>query len=280
MKKTLFDHSDYKSYLLEWLGSESSGGRGSKARLAVACGCHPTYVSQVLNGSSHFSPEQGCSLNAFLGHSEAEADYFVLLLSKGRAGSQALRNFFTRKIEQTLDHRRNLKTRLQHAEPLNERDHSIFFSSWHFAAIQVLCSVPEYQTQAALTRRLNLTPARVATVLEFLTRVGGVIREGKKFKSGTFTLHLGADSPLITRHHLNWRNCSIQNIERQEVRPEDLHYASAVAISRADALLIREILVKAVESVRARVKESPGEDLYCYIVDFFKVGEPSVNGVT
>jgi len=50
---------------------------------------------------------------------------------------------------------------------------------------------------------------------------------------------------------------------------KDLHYSSVITASKADADQIKEIMVRAIESVRAVVKNSPDEEGYCYSLDFF-----------
>lgn len=75
---------------------------------------------------------------------------------------------------------------------------------------------------------------------------------------------------MISKHHANWRLQAIQSLEREQ--PDELHYSSAVTISKEHVPEIRKILVGAIEQVRAIVKNSPEKCLYCYSFDLFEVG--------
>jgi hypothetical protein len=97
-----------------------------------------------------------------------------------------------------------------------------------------------------------------------------VIEKKGRFVSGPVSIHLGNNSPMISRLHSNWRMQAIQSLERE--RPEELHYSSAVTVSRKHVPEIRKALVAAIEEVRAIVKPSPEECLYCYSLDLFEVG--------
>ena len=85
-----FDYTDYKSYINARLDADPQG-RGSRSALARAIRCQSAFVSSVLRGSVHFTPEQGEAINEHFGHSETDADYFLLLLQLQRAGTDSLR---------------------------------------------------------------------------------------------------------------------------------------------------------------------------------------------
>lgn len=94
--KTIFEHSSYRDYLKIRLGD---GQRlGLKKQAAQSLGVHTTLISQILSGKCEISLEQGEDMNRYLGHSEDEADYFLGLILKERAGSISLRRRFERQI--------------------------------------------------------------------------------------------------------------------------------------------------------------------------------------
>ncbi|MGZ3712598.1 MAG: hypothetical protein ACXVBE_12620, partial [Bdellovibrionota bacterium] len=83
----LFDHRNYKEYVLEALSARPNKGRGLRLAMAESLACPVSHISQVLKGNSHFSMEQAEGVNAFLGHTEDEAQFFLLLLQFSRAGT-------------------------------------------------------------------------------------------------------------------------------------------------------------------------------------------------
>ena len=92
---------------------------------------------------------------------------------------------------------------------------------------------------------------------------------GPRYSIGKARIHLGADSPLIARHHINWRLQAMRALEKGE--RENLHYSSSVSISHEDFSKIREILVRAIESVKEVVRPSPEEKAACFAMDWFEI---------
>src|SRR6185312_16823085 len=116
---SIYEYSDYKAYLRSKVGDKAAR-RGLKSALAKALSCQPTYISQVLNGHAHFSSEQVMDLNEFLGHSQDEGHFFLLLVQKDRAGKQSLRKYFQAQIGAILDQRMVLHKRLGAQTTLSE----------------------------------------------------------------------------------------------------------------------------------------------------------------
>lgn len=85
---------------------------------------------------------------------------------------------------------------------------------------------------------------------------------------GTTSLHLGAESPLISKHHLNWRLQAMEHFARRSI--DDLHYSSVVSLSEKDVVAIKEKLVALVGEVKQVVRESKEERLQCFALDFLK----------
>jgi hypothetical protein len=101
----------------------------------------------------------------------------------------------------------------------------------------------------------------VGQVLQFLVSSGLAVEKKGRFQTGPTSLHLGSDSVMISKHHANWRLQAIQALEREQ--PDELHYSSAVTVSRKHVPEVRKILVAAIEQVRSVVKNSTEECLYC-----------------
>lgn len=267
MKNSLFDYQNYKDYLRDALETRSEKKRGERSRLAAFVGCHTAYVSQVLNGDAHFGLEQGEQINRFLGHSRDQSLYFLLLIQFTRAGTQTLKKIFEEQLRDLKEKQFVLKDRLEFKRTLSREDQATFYSSWHFGAVHVLVSVPGCHTERGISDYLALPVVRVNEILQFLVSVGLVNHKAGHYEIGTTHIHLEHDSPMISKHHVNWRLQAIQSLDRQN--PKDLHYSSVITASREDADRIRGALVQAIEEVRAIVKPSKDEEGFCYAVDFF-----------
>jgi len=270
LKNSIYDYDDYRQYLVAILKERSETHRGEKSRIARLLKVHPSYITLVLSGKADLSFEQAFTLNSFLNHPESEAEYFMLLVSHARAGTPELRAFQKKKIHALLEKQRILKDRLEFQKTIPVEYENTYFSSWQYTAVHLLLMIPEFQTKEGIKRRLGLSFRQINTVLEFLVQAGFAVQKGERFQVGPVSIHLGVGSPNIKKSHTNWRMQAIEALDRD--LPHQLHYSSAVTMSRADAPKVREILTRAIEQVRAVVKTSPEEELFCYAVDFFRAG--------
>jgi uncharacterized protein (TIGR02147 family) len=270
MKKTsVFEYLDYKSYIkatLKIMGAETSA-RGLRTRLAEAAQCHTAFVSQVLNGRAHFSLEQAARLTGYFGFTKDEKTYFILLVQHNRAGIKELKDHFAEQMSQLAQRQHVLKERLSYDTALTRDDQAKFYSSWIFGAIHVLVSVRGCNTVEGIARYLGISQIKTVDALDFLNRVGLVIKNNGKYEIGKSHIHLGHDEPMINKHHTNWRMMAIRSLEH--VRPNELHYSSVITCSEKDALRIKQVIVEAIDSVRAIVRPSSNEGAFVYCFDLF-----------
>jgi uncharacterized protein (TIGR02147 family) len=262
---SIFEGNDYKVYLRERMIARAS--RGDRNRLAAAIRCHNGYISQVLNGDAHFSLEQAELINPFFGHTKAESDYFLLMIQFARAGTASLRKHFQEQMKSLSEKRFLLKDRLKFKKILSKEDQATFYSSWYYGAIHVLVSVPRCSTAQGIAEYLALPLDRVRETLEFLLSVNLVTLTNGRYQIGTSHIHLGSDSPMISKHHTNWRLQAMRSLDLQ--KKEDMHYSSVMTVSLEDSVKVRELLVKAIEDIRAVIRNSDNEACFAYAIDFF-----------
>lgn len=130
-------------------------------------------------------------------------------------------------------------------------------------------TVEALDSPESIARHLRLPVLQVKEALEFLTSVGLAVHEDGRWRVGTARMHLPADSPLIAKHHTNWRMQAINSFYRRA--GDDLHYSSLVTLSDADLLKAKARLIEAIEEVKAIIKDSPGEGVHCFTLDFFRL---------
>jgi len=266
----VFDFQEYKPFLTTWISAQPHKGHGSKAAMARAAGCQTAYISQVVLGSAHLSAEQAEKLAQFFKFSEDETGYFLLLVQKDRAGTETLRKHCSRQISRIQDQRAQLKNRVDSKTTLDPEAQATYFSSWIYSAVHVLTTIPEFQKRERISEHLKIPLSTVDDVLKFLISVELVKQDkGGALKPGNARMHLPHDSPLISKHHINWRLQAIRDLELRN--DESLHYSSCVSMSRNDAQTIRKQLLASIESVKAQVKESSEEVLYSFCLDLFEI---------
>jgi hypothetical protein len=200
--------------------------------------------------------------------------YFLLLVGLGRAGSKALEDHFKSQIDEIQRKRTQIKERITTDRLLNTEAQMRYYSSWYYSAIHVATSIPEYQTRDALASALGLAPGLVSECLEFLIEHGLVVPKSGRFMIGPVRMHLGADSPMISKLHANWRLQSLQSLERPVLESaKDLHYSTVLTLSHTDAKRVREILLRAVDETEKVFRPSPEEVVYCIGMDWFQVSK-------
>ncbi|MCM2323097.1 MAG: TIGR02147 family protein [Oligoflexia bacterium] len=270
MDKDIFDHLDYRQYLLAWIESRPKRGRGLRAALADAIRSPISHVSQVLGGKSDLSPEQAEEMNDFLGHTSEQAEYFLLLVQLGRAGTPKLQRRIETQLQRMREKRLVLKDRLEVKHTLSREDQAIFYSSWQYAAVHILLTIDRFGTKEAISEYLGLSLKKTAEILEFLLSLGLAVQAEGRYRVGTARVHLGNDSPMIAKHHINWRLQAMRALEREDAQG-DLHYSSVISISKEDVIRIKALLVKAIESAKAVIRDSPEEELHSFCLDFFRI---------
>jgi uncharacterized protein (TIGR02147 family) len=268
---TLFESKSYQEYLKSWLKAQPNRGRGLKSELARAAGCQLTYVSRVFAGVAQLSLEQAEAVSRFLGHTDEEADYFLLLIQHARAGNPRLRSYFGKKLTGAREKRLVLKERFKVKAALTSEYQGTYYSQWFYAAIHLLLSIPATQSREAIAKYLGLPLRTVSQIVDFLVSTGLAQEEKGRLQIGTSRIHVGHDSPWVAKHHINWRLQAIQAMEKAGVGSQDLHYTSIVSVSREDAQKIKAVLVDTLEKFNETVRLSAEETAQCLVVDFFGI---------
>lgn len=263
----VFEFKDYKAYLAQALGT-TGAQRGIRSKLAHHLGCQVSFLSQVLNGNTHISLEHAMRISRFLQHTKDEAQYFLLLVEEGRAGTKDLKDFFKEQMETILEKRKEIRGRIKSTEVLDLEAQTKYYSAWYYAAIHVALSIPELQTPQALSENLKLPLLKITSALEFLQGVGLAVLNKGKYEIGPTRIHLSHASSLISNHHTNWRLQSLQSLEKED--PENLHYSSVYSLAKNDIPKIRQILVETIEKLESQILKSKEQELICINLDLFK----------
>jgi len=269
MEQRVFDFAGYKEFLNRWIRAQPQGGRGEVQRLSKELRMHPTRVSQILHQDSvHFTPEQAHSVSAYLELSEIESEYFRLLVDVERAGTLPLRKAIAKKIAKIKTEAQELVNRVPRDVQLSEADKAVFYSNWYYSAIRMCTSIPELQTIDAIARRSGLPKEKVRQTLQFLIETGLCVFNENHYEIGPSRTYLESSSPLIQRHHANWRLKAMQNHEH--LKENDLAYTGVMSLSVRDRAKVRESLAKVIESTASMAVDSPSETGACLLIDWFE----------
>ena len=260
----LFRHAEYRSYLLE-----KAEERGVRADWADAVGCQRGYLSSVLNGDADFSLEQADRLAAHLGFTEPERHYFLVLVQKSRAGTPSLRDHFQKEAKRLREERDRIAGRYEATRDVSQEHQAEFYSAWYYTAVH-LCVQLGIQEREVIAQRLALPLARVTQVFDFFLRSGFAEIDAGKWKALHPITFLPGDSPLIVKHHTNWRLKGIQAAEAPTA--DDLHYSAVFTVNKADLRELRELWLNTVDVFKRQVTEAKDEtELVALTLDLFPV---------
>lgn len=248
---------------------------GLITQMAEAIGCQRSHLSRVLKEEVYLTPDQAACLCDFFELSENETEYFMTLVHLSRASHPSLKQKMQRKLTALKRAHQDLATRLQ--EPsLQDREFArTYYSAWYWGAIHILTSISEYQTLEKICEKLVLSKKKVKHCLQKLESQGFVekvkSREQEIWRCLPKSLHLPAESELISLHHSNWRERAV--MDSTETNTGQIHYTITQSISRRDMEYLKELFLNMIDHYKKTADPSKPEELICFNLDFFKVGE-------
>lgn len=266
---TVYEFTDYKAFLRDYIRRLPQKGRGQLLKMAQALDVNSTLVSQVLSGPKDFTFEQGHKICVHFGFGELETEYFLGLLSIARSGTQTLKKYHQAKLEKLKSESQQLSKRVKHERVLTDSERAVFYSSWLYSAIRLACSLEEGLTVDDVVRRFSVSRERAIEILKFLTETGLCIHESGRYLMGPQRTYLEHGSPFLVRHHLNWRMKGMSRAE--DISEKELMFTGPISISKKDFAALREQLAEQIKRASETVKESNPDDLACLNIDLFWV---------
>lgn len=264
----IFDYQSYKECVNDWISEQKGGGHGQLRQLAMHLGINSVVMSQVFRGDRDLTLEQALGVSEFVGFTEIERDYFLLLVQKDRAGTHQLKAVFQKQAQALNVTAQALKNRVKH-QKFTDEDRATFYSQWYYSAIRLGVSIPSLNSVSTIAEHLKLDRKLVAKVVDFLLANKLVVEKNGKLDMGPQVTHVGHDSPFVFRHHTNWRVRSLQSMDK--ITDSDLYYTGPMALSEEAADKIRKLLIELVEKSTKTAAASDSETLRCLTIDWFKV---------
>lgn len=261
---TVFEYQNYKEFL------KSQLQRGSQKTFAEQLNCQSAFVSQVLRGKPHLSLEQGILATDYFRMSRAEGEYFMSCLQYGRAGSERLKKFFKKKMEDLSAENKKIESKIGSFSQVNQEAKAQFYSSWKYTLIHVLLSLPESNKIRLMEKYTGISTTEIQNVVSFLTKIGLAEKKSGAILPSSNRIHLDREDPLIGLYHRNFRAFAATELE--DIKPVSLHYSAAIALSVVDAERIRNLLLDAVSQTEKILRPSPEETVRVLCLDFFEPG--------
>lgn len=244
-------------------------GRGQFLKMAKFLSVSPVTVSQIFKGDRHLTVEQGCELSEFFGFTQTETEYFIHLVELERAGTQKLKKIVIQRLDLLREKSQILKHRIKHEVQLSEEAKSIFYSQWYYSAARLLTAIEGFQSAEPIAHFLNLPVRRVTEVLNFLVTHGLCLEEKGRYKIGPSSTHIGADHPLVARHHANWRFKVLEKLNH--LSSNELCLTLPCVVSEKSIKAIKKEFVDTIERVTKEIDSSPSDILTCINIDLYKI---------
>ncbi len=265
---TIFNYSSYRDYLKDLLKSRPKQGYGEISKWAASCQVHPTLMSLVLKGERDLSPEQGFALGKHLELTTLEHEYFVQMIHLARAGTKEFRDHLNKKLSSIKTEATLVKKRFQHESELSDDAKLVFYSSYIYSAMRLLCDTHKNGvTLEQLAMRFNIRRSELVPKLEFLEKWGLVKRSHDHYQMGPARTMVSRDSTHVIKHHQNWRMQAMMKSER--LSEDELMFTCPMALSKKDFENFRIELTHLIQKFSTMLKDSESENIGCFNVDWF-----------
>lgn len=259
----IFEFNDYRDFLREYLSKETT----VRKDLLSATGISSSFLTQVLAETKQLSSDQGYEIALYVGLTERETDYFLLLIELSRAGSHKLQQRIKGKIRQLQSDAMTVAAKVNSTIHLTEEQKAIYYSNWIYSAVRNLIPTASNLSTASIAKHLNVPEVRAESAIQLLLDYGLLAKTEEGLRSQPGYTHLSSGHPLIFRHHQNWRQRAIQRMDHYN--ENHLHYTCPMAITKEAAHLLRMQLLESIKNLNQSMSGDPDVS-YCLNIDLFE----------
>jgi uncharacterized protein (TIGR02147 family) len=242
--------------------------KGAKSRLAEVAGVQPAYLSQVLAGTTHLSPDQAANMAEHWDFSDTEAEYFLDLVALARAGSPHLVKRLTKKLKAIREAAKQNPFAAD-AQGFDWELATAYYSDPIFSAIHLLLRIKKFQNLEVMAEHLSISKERLRGHLNQMLKLGLVTHSLDKWLPVDRNLHAEPDSVFAKMHHRNWHSKAIDHLTSP--RDEDLYYTAVHTLSEDDFLQIKEVILASIRKTRKIVQPSTDETGAALSIAWFKI---------
>jgi uncharacterized protein (TIGR02147 family) len=227
-----------------------------------------TMMSHIFNGDRHLSNESANDLCEFMGLADDEFDYFFLLVAYAKAGNHRLQARLKKKVLAEQKKANQISKKMKADTELNEPAKAIFYSNWLYAGIGTMTACPSYKNVDQIADHLKISRVTAQKVVDFLLQYNLCTIKNNELNVGPQITHIPHDSPLVHKHHQNWR---LQGLNKMaESRERNLFFTSPMSVSDETSEVLRLKILAFIEEVRKQIRPSPSEIVRCLNIDWFE----------
>ncbi len=244
----------------------------------TACRIHPSYFSRAMKGLAAFSQSQVFALLEWLGLSEEQGQYLLLLWSLQQSERKSEKEFFQKQIKKIQERKLKVSNRIQ-SQIINTQTstHGMqnkfekYYSEAITCLVHAFLTIPEYRNNPSLLiTKLSITESKLQLELKKLVELKMIEMRDHKITALVDNIHLPDDSYLSPLNHVNWRLRSIQNIQSRNTQADDYHLSVIFSADAETKEQLKKILLDFVVKAQKKVGDCKSPtDVYHLMLDLF-----------
>lgn len=275
MKTDIFLTNSYKKALFLRLESlkHKHGRQFTLSGMAEACGVQKTYLSRVMNESAHLAEDQLWDACQYLGLSNAECEFLLLLRRLETCKRKSFEEKITREIEicrsQALQSEKSLspKTSL----PKSQLEVEFFLDPVQII-VHAFFSIPRFAARPNdIAKVLDLSTQRFDFIVNRLLQLGLLSQQSGRYTVSKNVLHLTNSSQATVPHRLQMRTLALSKIASE--KPSTYSFSLVFASSRLVADRFRSRFLDLLKEMQPLVVESKEEEVFQLNFDVFSWSE-------
>lgn len=270
MKKTVFDYSDYKAFLLDEFQSRlSRNKRYSMRSFSKDLDLRPAALSDIMNGRYGLSSAMAQSIATNLGLTGDGAQYFVSLVDLKHGRSAAIRNAAEKRLRQQGH-------QAEGATPLDDGKLTLL-ERWYYPAILELTVVLNRLIDAAtVSARFGISIDESREALALLTQTGHLTRiDGGYARTADHNVaERATTTPVIQEFHRQFLGLATQALSQQEIEKRKA-ITSVFSIRQEDLPEARAALNRFNDEFLSRFQAPENLDsVYAVTLQLFRLDKP------
>lgn len=268
MKLNVFNYTDYRSFLNDWIKRDPTKSRGQISKLASESEIDPALLNKILKGDRELTIEQGIAVADAIKLNRDEHRLFYLMVCLARAGTPKLRSYLEREILSLRRSTKSFSQKLADTTPLSREEQEEYMIDTLAQRIRGLLSVPGVDTVEALTERLRVPEKEAQHSLDLLLKLGLIEEVKGHFINKPGLTYLAASKLVNIAFHRQWR---LQALQRLQFDGElETNITTLVPLKKKDAIeLVRSLKQLSHDTIEQSTTKN-ADGLYTLTIDLIR----------
>lgn len=267
----IYSENDYRFVLSDVLTQRKAIDKSLTAQaMAATARISKAYLSQVLKGKAHLNQDQLFVVCDYLGLSQEERRYLVLLLEHGRSGNKNRREELAKRLKriraEKLETHHHLKVPV--IEP-GQEDFSDFYLNPVNILVHIALTIPKFiKNPTKICEVYELSQEQLSDALRVLMRLGILSKDKESYRLNQTKFHLPSTSPIYKAWRNQMKLHALMGLQR--AKKEDTYSLNVTfSASKKTKEQIQKKILALVNESEELVSSSPKEEIYQLSIDLF-----------